>query len=58
MHTALTVPRCTEAAPRFGLRVFDHIIITKKSHFSFQESDLIAGCLALLVFCNKRGFTV
>jgi DNA repair protein RadC len=31
----------TEAAKILGLRILDHIIITKKSHFSFQEAGLI-----------------
>jgi len=30
-----------EAAKILGLRVLDHIIVTKKGHFSFQESGLI-----------------
>lgn len=32
----------TEAAKILGLRILDHVIVTKKSHFSFQESDLIS----------------
>ena len=31
----------TEAARILGLRVLDHIIVTKKGHFSFQEAGLI-----------------
>jgi DNA repair protein RadC len=36
-----THDRLTEAAKLLGLRVLDHIIVTKKSHFSFQESGLL-----------------
>lgn len=32
----------TEAAKILGLRVLDHVIVTKKAHFSFQESGLIS----------------
>lgn len=35
-HTQLT-----EAAKILGLRVLDHIIVTKKGYFSFQENGLI-----------------
>jgi len=34
--------RLTEAATILGLRVLDHIIVSKKSHFSFQAAGLIA----------------
>jgi DNA repair protein RadC len=37
-----THDRLTEAAKLLGLRVLDHVIVTKKSHYSFQESGLIA----------------
>jgi len=36
MHDQLT-----EAAKILGLRVLDHVIVTKKGHFSFQENGLI-----------------
>ncbi len=36
-----THDQLTEAAKILGLRVLDHVIVTKKSHFSFQESGLI-----------------
>ena len=36
IHTHLT-----EAAKILGLRVLDHVIVSKKSHFSFQEQGLI-----------------
>lgn len=32
----------TEAAKILGLRVLDHVIVTKKAHFSFQESGMIS----------------
>jgi DNA repair protein RadC len=35
--------RLTEAATLLGLRILDHIIVTKKSHFSFQESGLLVS---------------
>jgi DNA repair protein RadC len=31
----------TEAGKIFGIRVLDHIIVTRKRHYSFQESGLI-----------------
>lgn len=31
----------TEAAKILGLRVLDHVIVTKKGYYSFQESGLI-----------------
>jgi DNA repair protein RadC len=31
----------TEAAKILGIRVLDHVIVTRKSHFSFQEAGLI-----------------
>ncbi len=31
----------TEAAKILGLRVLDHIIVTRKGYFSFQEAGLI-----------------
>lgn len=33
----------TEAAKILGLRVLDHLIVTRKSYFSFQEAGLIKG---------------
>lgn len=33
----------TEAGKILGLRVLDHIIVTRKGHFSFLESGLIKG---------------
>ena len=33
----------TEAAKILGLRVLDHVMVSKKGHFSFQEAGLI-GC--------------
>lgn len=33
--------RLTEAGRILGLRVLDHVIVTKKRHFSFQASGLI-----------------
>ncbi len=36
-----THARLTEAAKILGLRVLDHIIVTKQGHFSFQESGVI-----------------
>jgi len=35
-----THDQLTEAAKILGLRVLDHVIVTKKSHYSFQESGL------------------
>ncbi|MFA7160770.1 MAG: JAB domain-containing protein, partial [Kiritimatiellia bacterium] len=31
----------TEAGRILGLRILDHIIVTRKGHFSFLESGLI-----------------
>ena len=36
-----THEQLTEAAKILGLRVLDHVIVTKKGHFSFQEAGLI-----------------
>jgi DNA repair protein RadC len=36
-----TNEQLTEAAKILGLRVLDHMIVTKKGYFSFQESGLI-----------------
>ena len=36
-----THKQLTEAAKILGLRVLDHVIVTKKGHFSFQEAGLI-----------------
>ena len=36
-----THEQLTEAARILGLRVLDHVIVTKKEHFSFQEAGLI-----------------
>ncbi len=36
-----THQRLTEAATILGLRVLDHVIVTKKGYFSFQEAGLI-----------------
>jgi DNA repair protein RadC len=36
-----THEQLTEAAKILGLRVLDHIIVTKKGYFSFQETGLI-----------------
>ena len=36
-----TQDELTEAAKILDLRVLDHIIVAKKSHFSFQESGLL-----------------
>lgn len=36
-----THDQLTEAAKILGLRVLDHVIVTKKGHFSFQEAGLI-----------------
>jgi DNA repair protein RadC len=33
--------RLTEAAKILGLRVLDHVIVTKKGYYSFQESGLV-----------------
>lgn len=33
--------RLTEAARILGIRVLDHIIVTRKNHFSFQEAGLL-----------------
>ena len=33
----------TEAGKILGLRVLDHIIVTKKGHFSFQDAGLMKG---------------
>jgi DNA repair protein RadC len=38
MHEQLT-----EAGKILGLRVLDHIIVTKKGHFSFQDAGLMKG---------------
>ena len=35
--------RLTEAGKILGLRVLDHLIVSKKGYFSFQESSLIQG---------------
>ena len=34
-----THEQLTEAAKILGIRVLDHVIVTKKGHFSFQEAD-------------------
>ena len=36
-----THEQLTEAARILGLRVLDHVIVTKKGHFSFQKAGLI-----------------
>jgi len=36
MHEQLT-----EAGKILGLRVLDHLIVTRKGHYSFQEAGLI-----------------
>ena len=36
-----THEQLTEAAKILGLRVLDHLIVTRKGHFSFQENGLI-----------------
>jgi DNA repair protein RadC len=36
-----THEQLTEAGKLLGIRILDHIIITRKNHFSFQESGLI-----------------
>ncbi|MCU0858809.1 MAG: DNA repair protein RadC [Pontiellaceae bacterium] len=36
-----THEQLTEAAKILGLRVLDHVIVTKKGHFSFQEAGLV-----------------
>jgi DNA repair protein RadC len=36
-----THEQLTEAAKILGLRVLDHVIVSKKGHFSFQEAGLI-----------------
>jgi DNA repair protein RadC len=36
-----THERLTEAAKILGLRVLDHITVSKTGHFSFQESGLL-----------------
>jgi DNA repair protein RadC len=36
-----TYTRLTEAAKILGLRVLDHVIVTKKGYYSFQESGLL-----------------
>jgi DNA repair protein RadC len=33
----------TEAAKILGIRVLDHVIVTRKGYFSFQEAGLIRG---------------
>ncbi|MGA2220847.1 MAG: JAB domain-containing protein [Verrucomicrobiia bacterium] len=33
----------TEAATILGLRVLDHIIVTKKAHYSFQEAGVLVA---------------
>jgi len=38
MHEQLT-----EAGKILGLRVLDHVIVTRKGHYSFQEAGLIKG---------------
>jgi DNA repair protein RadC len=35
--------RLTEAGRILGLRVLDHVIVTRKGYFSFQEAGLIKG---------------
>ena len=39
---AKTHKQLTEAGTILGLRILDHIIVTKKGYFSFQEAGLIA----------------
>jgi DNA repair protein RadC len=39
---AKTHRQLTEAGTILGLRILDHIIVTKKGYFSFQEAGLIA----------------
>jgi DNA repair protein RadC len=34
--------RLTEAAKILGLRILDHVIVTKKGYYSFQESGLVS----------------
>jgi DNA repair protein RadC len=36
-----THEQLTQAGKILGLRIVDHIIVTKKGHYSFQESGLI-----------------
>ena len=36
-----THEQLSKAAKNLGLRVLDHVIVTKKGHFSFQENGLI-----------------
>ena len=38
---AKTHKQLTEAGKILGLRILDHIIVTKKGYFSFQEAGLI-----------------
>ncbi|PIW86273.1 MAG: hypothetical protein COZ95_00105, partial [Nitrospirae bacterium CG_4_8_14_3_um_filter_50_41] len=33
----------TEAAKILGIRVLDHLIVTRKGYYSFQEAGLIRG---------------
>jgi len=37
-----THDRLTEAAKILGLRILDHVIVSKKGYYSFQESGLLA----------------
>lgn len=43
--------RLTESAKILGLRVLDHIIVTRKGHYSFQEAGLISLASG---HCNDR----
>ena len=40
---AKTHKQLTEAGKILGLRILDHIIVTKKGYFSFQEAGLVNG---------------
>ena len=40
-HDLKTEEQLEEAAKILGIRVLDHVIVSKKGHFSFQEAGLI-----------------
>jgi len=41
LYGAKTHKQLTEAGTILGLRILDHVIVTKKGYFSFQEAGLI-----------------
>jgi len=39
----MTAP--VQAAKILGIRVLDHLIVSRKGYFSFEESGLVGTCL-------------